>query len=198
MFTGIIEVTGIIERIEEKNENRTFFVKSAISPEFKIDESISHDGVCLTVETVQQGIHQVTAIDETLKKTILGKWKKGGLVNLERSLQFNHRLTGHLVQGHVDATARCIRRLHKSGSTEFTFQYEPSFAKLLIEKGSVSVNGISLTVFNVSESQFTVAIIPYTFEHTNLKNLEESMLVNIEFDIIGKYINRIYQLEDKK
>jgi riboflavin synthase len=195
MFTGIIEVVGTIQKISEKNGNRTFLVKSPISKDFRTDESISHDGVCLTIENVENDIHQVTAISETLKKTVLDKWKTGTTVNIERSLRMNDRLTGHIVQGHVDTTARCVRKLVKAGSIEFTFHFNEEYAKLLIEKGSICINGISLTAFNAGKDHFTIAIIPFTFEHTNMKFLEESMPVNIEFDLIGKYINRIHEID---
>lgn len=195
MFTGIIEAVGTIQKISEKNGNRTFLVKSPLSKDFRIDESISHDGVCLTIENIENDIHQVTAISETLKKTVLVKWKTGTTVNIERSLRMNDRLTGHIVQGHVDTTARCVRKLVKAGSIEFTFHFNEQYAKLLIEKGSVCINGISLTAFNAGKDHFTVAIIPFTFEHTNMKFLEESMAVNIEFDLIGKYINRIHEID---
>ncbi|CAN5341173.1 riboflavin synthase [soil metagenome] len=195
MFTGIIEAVGTIQKISEKNGNRTFLVKSPLSKDFRIDESISHDGVCLTIENIENDIHQVTAISETLKKKVLVKWKTGTTVNIERSLRMNDRLTGHIVQGHVDTTARCVRKLVKAGSIEFTFHFNEQYAKLLIEKGSVCINGISLTAFNAGKDHFNVAIIPFTFEHTNMKFLEESMAVNIEFDLIGKYINRIHEID---
>lgn len=190
MFTGIIETTGRIESIETKGTNKTFYISSPISGELKTDQSVSHNGVCLTVEQVKNGVHQVTAIEETLKKTNLGQLAPGTLINIERCMQMNGRLDGHIVQGHVDATATCIEIIQREGSYEFTFSYEEQFAPLLIEKGSVSLNGISLTVFNVTHNQFTVAIIPYTYEHTNIKTLQTSQQVNIEFDVIGKYIQR--------
>ncbi|MFP5040623.1 riboflavin synthase [Parasediminibacterium sp. JCM 36343] len=195
MFTGIIECIGIVEAIENKGSNVTFWVSSPIAAELKIDQSVSHSGVCLTVEAIKDGLHEVTAIDETLKKTNLGSWAIGTLVNLERCMQMNGRLDGHIVQGHVDATATCIKKLVLEGSWEYTFQFPRSFAHLVIEKGSVSVNGTSLTCFNVTDTTFTVAIIPYTFQHTNMKELEAGHLVNIEFDIIGKYISRMASLK---
>ena len=193
MFTGIIESLGVIEAIEMNGTNATFWVSSALSTELKVDQSLSHNGVCLTVEEVKEGQHRVTAIEETLKKTNLGTWKVGTLINLERCMQLNGRLDGHIVQGHVDATATCIKKVALEGSWEYTFQFQEQFAHLVIEKGSISVNGISLTSFNVTANSFTVAIIPYTFEHTNMKQLEESNLINIEFDIIGKYVQRMIQ-----
>jgi len=194
MFTGIIENLGLIDAIEIKGTNATFWVASSLSNELKVDQSLSHNGVCLTVEQVKEGTHRVTAIAETLKKTNLGAWQVGTLINLERCMQLNGRLDGHIVQGHVDATATCIKKVALEGSWEYTFQFKEQFASLIIEKGSISVNGISLTCFNVTANSFTVAIIPYTFEHTNMKQLEEGDLINIEFDIIGKYVQRMTQL----
>ena len=165
-----------------------------MSNELKVDQSLSHNGVCLTVEEVKVGAHRVTAIAETLKKTNLGAWQVGTLINLERCMQLNGRLDGHIVQGHVDATATCIKKVALEGSWEYTFQFQEQFTSLVIEKGSISVNGISLTCFNVTANSFTVAIIPYTFEHTNMKQFEEGDLINIEFDIIGKYVQRMTQL----
>ncbi len=194
MFTGIIENLGLIEAIEIKGTNATFWVASPLSNELKVDQSLSHNGVCLTVEEVKVGAHRVTAIAETLKKTNLGAWQVGTLINLERCMQLNGRLDGHIVQGHVDATATCIKKVALEGSWEYTFQFQEQFTSLVIEKGSISVNGISLTCFNVTANSFTVAIIPYTFEHTNMKQFEEGDLINIEFDIIGKYVQRMTQL----
>ena len=194
MFTGIIECTGIIEKIESNGSNKTFWIKSPISSELKIDQSLAHNGVCLTVEAISNGIHQVTAIEETLRKTNLGMLQSGTEINLERCMIMNGRLDGHLVQGHVDATATCINKKQLDGSWEFSFEFDNQFAHLVIEKGSISVNGTSLTCFNVSNNSFTVAIIPYTFEHTNIKHTEPGTIVNIEFDIIGKYIFRKSEL----
>ena len=195
MFTGIIEQTGKIIDIIEQGTNRSFWVESALASSLKIDQSVSHNGVCLTVEEVKDSLYRVTAIDETLKKTNLGQWRTGTLLNLERCMQMNGRIDGHIVQGHVDTTAICSLISEKTGSWEFTFQLNPSFAVLMIEKGSIAVNGISLTLFNVSQNGFTVAIIPYTYEHTNMHTLKKSETVNIEFDMIGKYVNRIFQLQ---
>jgi len=157
---------------------------------------VSHNGVCLTVEEIKAGSHRVTAIDETLQKTNLGDWKTGTPVNLERCLQLNDRLDGHIVQGHVDTTGICTRRKEKKGSWEFTFSFPKKFAELVIEKGSVSVNGTSLTAFDVSKKSFRVAIIPYTFEHTNINQVQERDTVNLEFDIIGKYLLRKLSLSE--
>lgn len=190
MFTGIIETTGLVLEVLISGTNHSFWVKSPISEELKADQSVSHNGVCLTVEEVQNGRHLVTAIDETLKKTNLREWKAGTVVNMERCMQLSSRVDGHLVQGHVDATATCVKRKEKKGSWEFSFVFDKKYALLLIEKGSVCLNGISLTVFNVKKNKFTVAIIPYTFEHTNMQQLQENDTVNIEFDVIGKYVQR--------
>ncbi len=190
MFTGIIESTGEIKEITGNGSNKTFWISSPISAALKADQSVSHDGVCLTVEEVMENRHRVTAIEETLKKTNLGEWKQGQLINLERCLPMNGRLDGHFVQGHVDATALCTERRETGGSWEFRFEFPRKFSHLIIEKGSISLNGISLTVFDVKKKSFRVAIIPYTFEHTNIRNVFPGMRVNVEFDLIGKYIAR--------
>ena len=195
MFTGIIEQTGVVEAIERKGTNATFWISSPISTELRIDQSLSHNGVCLTVEEINSNLHRVTAIEDTLIKTNLGTWEKDTLVNLERCMMMNGRLDGHIVQGHVDTTALCKKKQTLDGSWEFTFQFDPQFALLVIEKGSISINGISLTCFNVTNNTFTVAIIPYTFTHTNMGQLEEGRIVNIEFDIIGKYVQRMAELK---
>jgi riboflavin synthase len=190
MFTGIIESVGIIKEVLLKGTNKTFWVESPLSGQLKVDQSISHNGVCLTVEEVIGNLHQVTAIDETLKKTNLSAWDIGLPVNLERCLKLDARLDGHLVQGHVDTTAICLKRKEKAGSWEFEFSFPEKYSHLVIEKGSICVNGISLTAFNVKKKKFSVAIIPYTFHHTNMNGLAKAQLVNIEFDLVGKYINR--------
>ena len=195
MFTGIIESTGIIKEVIDEGSNKTFWISSPISKELKVDQSLSHNGVCLTVEEVKDGMHRVTAIEETILKTNLNNWKAGLAINLERCMQLNGRIDGHIVQGHVDCTAACIDVVEKKGSWEFSFQFEIQFAKYIIEKGSITINGISLTLFNIGTDTFTVAIIPYTFEHTNMKTLKKGDLVNLEFDMIGKYINRIHSLQ---
>ena len=191
MFTGIIEETGVVEAIETNGTNITFTIRANLAPELKPDQSVSHSGVCLTVESVTDRTYKVTAIEETLKKTNIRFWQAGTVINLERCLRFDGRLDGHIVQGHVDSIAECIEKKPQQGSWEFTFSFDSKFGSLLIEKGSVSVNGISLTVFNVTNSAFTVAIIPYTFEHTNIQYINAGDKVNIEFDMIGKYVNRI-------
>lgn len=191
MFTGIIEKTGIIQEVLFNGSNRTFLVSSPLYSELKVDQSLSHDGVCLTIETLKDGFHQVTAISETLLKTNLGSWQKGSIVNLERCMQLNGRLDGHFVQGHVDTTAKCLDIVSQNGSWEYRFGFDKSFSSLIIEKGSVTVNGISLTCFNVTGDQFTVAIVPYTYQHTNISRIKTGDTVNIEWDMVGKYVNRL-------
>lgn len=197
MFTGIIEDTGEIKQISIESSNRVFFIKSELASQLKIDESVSHNGVCLTIEDIKKEIYRVTAIQETLEKTNAGLWNPGEIINLERSMKMNGRLDGHIVQGHVDGTAICTEKKDKNGSVEFSFSFNESFAPLIIEKGSVCVNGVSLTAFNVSRNSFTVAIIPYTFLHTNFKSLMENNAVNIEYDMLGKYVNRMFSLQKK-
>lgn len=195
MFTGIIETMGMVESIEKEGSNSIFWLNSPLSNTFKIDQSVAHNGVCLTIDQLSEDKHRVTAISETLEKTELGSWKVGALVNLERCLVMNGRIDGHIVQGHVDCTATCLEKIDKDGSWEFRFLIPPQFSALIIEKGSICLNGISLTIFNVSIDEFSVAIIPYTFTHTNIGTIEVGMRVNIEFDIIGKYANRIAELK---
>ncbi len=190
MFTGIVETTGIVREVISKGSNKTFLIESNISNELKTDQSLSHNGVCLTVEKVENGGHRVTAIEETLKKSNLGELVDGSVVNLERCMIMNGRIDGHIVQGHVDDTATCVSAKEKDGSWEYEFGFDPKFAGLVIEKGSVCLNGISLTIFDVTNSSFKVAIIPYTFEHTNIKLIQPTSKVNIEFDVVGKYIAR--------
>ena len=194
MFTGIIEQLGTIENVQTKGGNVTLTITAALTSELKIDQSLSHSGVCLTVETIDNNRYTVTAIEETLKKTSLSKWKIGTVVNLERSLRFDGRLDGHIVQGHVDTVGKCINAITKDGSWEYVISFDEKFASLIIEKGSISLNGISLTIFNVTDNSFTVAIIPYTYEHTNMHTLQINDEVNIEFDMIGKYVGRISNL----
>jgi riboflavin synthase len=191
MFTGIIEALGKVQTSETKGTNKAFWIQSPLSPEFKIDQSISHNGVCLTVEEIREDAHRVTAIDETLRKSNLDSWQKGTLVNLERCMSLNGRLDGHIVQGHIDSTATCTHVKEHDGSWLFRFEYPRKFSHLVIEKGSISLNGISLTVFNVKKDRFDVAIIPYTFEHTNIKTIVPASTVNLEFDLIGKYVSRL-------
>jgi len=196
MFTGIIESLGEVKEVIASGSNKIFWIESPISSDLKMDQSVCHNGVCLTVEEITENMHRVTAIKETLKKTNLGSWKKAGLVNLERSMLMNGRLDGHIVQGHTDTIAICIDRTEVNGSWEYQFEFPKEFGHLVIEKGSVCINGISLTVFDVKKKTFKVAIIPYTFEHTNIKSVRPGKKVNIEFDIIGKYISRNIQLKN--
>lgn len=191
MFTGIIESLGKIERIVADQTNRHFCISSPISHELKVDQSISHNGVCLTVTKVEGGKHWVTAVDETLKKTTLGNWSEGNLVNLERCMVANGRFDGHIVQGHVDQVGVCKTVQKAGGSWLFDFGYDPSSGNVTVEKGSICIDGVSLTCFNSSSDAFRVTIIPYTFEHTSFKGLKPGDSVNLEFDIIGKYVKRL-------
>ncbi|TXF87830.1 riboflavin synthase [Neolewinella aurantiaca] len=190
MFTGIIEASGKITHIEHEADNVHFTVASPISGELKIDQSLAHDGVCLTVVALEDGTHTVTAIRETLDRTRLGDWKTGDTVNLERAMMAGARLDGHIVQGHVDTVGECLKVEEAGGSWYFTFRYALSPETLLVDKGSVCINGVSLTVVEPVDDTFKVAIIPYTYEHTNFKALAPGVKVNLEFDIIGKYIAR--------
>jgi riboflavin synthase len=195
MFTGIIEATGIIKNIVSENTNLSFTVESEISHELKVDQSIAHNGVCLTVEKVENNLHTVTAIVETIDKTNVQFWNIGAKINLERCLPFHGRIDGHIVQGHVDATGNCIEKKEMDGSWLFSFSFDEKFAALVIEKGSICINGISLTCFNVNRNKLSVAIIPYTYNHTNIQFVNEGDTVNLEFDIIGKYLNRFRDLQ---
>lgn len=195
MFTGIIENLGQIVHINPNGSNVSFWVKSAMSNQLKVDQSVSHNGVCLTVEQIMDDSHKVTAIEETLLKTNLSKLVVGDCVNLERCLQMNGRIDGHIVQGHVDDVATCTKAIEKDGSWEYTFKFNEKFAALLIEKGSVCLNGISLTAFNVTTTSFSVAIIPYTYDNTSIKNIGVDSLINVEFDVLGKYILRMNELK---
>jgi riboflavin synthase len=190
MFTGIIETLGKVTNLRQEQGNLHITVESAIANELKIDQSVAHNGVCLTVVGLTDTTHTVTAIEETLNKTSLGHLKAGEPVNLERCMQMNARLDGHIVQGHVDQTAVCTKFTELDGSWEYTFEYDAATGNVTVEKGSICVNGISLTVVNSGPNYFSVAIIPYTYEHTNLHNVREGSVVNLEFDIIGKYVAR--------
>jgi riboflavin synthase len=191
MFTGIIETTGRIVAAEKEGTNVHFTVESTLSHELTIDQSLSHNGVCLTVVQVLEDRHVVTAIDETLQKTNLGHWKEGSIVNLERCMVANGRFDGHVVQGHVDQIGTVAQILEQDGSWLFDFEYDPDLGNVTVEKGSICVNGTSLTCFNSEEGRFRVAIIPYTYEHTSFKQLKVGDKVNLEFDIIGKYVKRL-------
>ena len=190
MFTGIIENIGLIREVSQHETNQTFWVESPLSSSLKVDQSLSHNGVCLTVEEIKENLHRVTAIKETLEKTNLGEWKPGTKVNLERSLTLSSRLDGHFVQGHVDATGICIDIANKKGSYEFEFSFPENFASLVIEKGSICINGVSLTAWDVKKNSLKVAIIPYTYQNTNFQQFKLGDRVNLEFDLIGKYIVR--------
>jgi len=195
MFTGIIESIGKIEHIEQNGSNQTFWITSSISNELKVDQSVSHNGVCLTIEDVTEKSHRVTAIEETLVKSNFTDLHVNDEVNLERCMLMNGRIDGHIVQGHVDATATCIEKRDLNGSWQYRFNFSEEFSKLVIEKGSIAINGISLTLFDVGLDEFSVAIIPYTYEHTNMKHVNIRTSVNIEFDIIGKYIQRMLTIK---
>lgn len=188
MFSGIVESTGIIQDIKKEGSNIHFSIKSTISKDAYIDQSIAHNGVCLTVVSVQNDIHTVTAIKETLEKTNLGKLKVNDNINLERSLLANSRVDGHFVQGHVDTVATCHSIKEVDGSWYFEFTTHPENANLMVNKGSICINGVSLTLVNAAQGRFSVAIIPYTYENTNFKSLRQGDIVNVEFDILGKYI----------
>lgn len=191
MFTGIIESVGKVEQIKTEGTNKSFAITSSISKELKVDQSISHNGVCLTVTNVDGDTHWVTAIQETLSKSNLGELKVGGDVNLERCMLNNGRFDGHIVQGHVDQTGVCKSIEQQDGSWLIRFEYEPAHNNITVEKGSITVNGISLTCFNSTDNGFSVAIIPYTFAHTNFNQLKVGDTVNLEFDIIGKYVQKL-------
>lgn len=193
MFTGIIETLGTVSDLYPDQGNLHLTISSNLAHELKIDQSIAHNGICLTVVAIADGLHTVTAIEETLNKTNLGHLQKGDLVNLERCMRMNDRLDGHIVQGHVDQTATCTAFKELEGSWEYTFQYNATLKNVTVEKGSICVNGVSLTVVNSFENTFSVAIIPYTYEHTNLRQIKEGSVVNLEFDVIGKYVARLMQ-----
>ena len=189
MFTGIIEQLGVVKSIQKESDNIHFTLEAPFTSELKIDQSVAHNGCCLTVVEISGNEYVVTAIQETLNKTNLGSWKAGTKVNLERCMQMNGRLDGHIVQGHVDTTGDCIAIEDQNGSWKYTFRYES--ADLTVEKGSVTVNGTSLTVVDSKTNEFSVCIIPYTYEHTNFHTLEVGSNVNLEFDIIGKYVAKM-------
>jgi riboflavin synthase len=191
MFTGIIETLGTVVKIDGEGANKNFCIESEIGRELKADQSVSHNGVCLTVTRVEGNKHWVTAIDETLQKSNLGKWKQGDRVNLERCMIANGRFDGHIVQGHVDQIGICKSVKEADGSWVFNFEYDPSWGNITVEKGSISVNGVSLTCFNSKDNAFTIAIIPYTYHHTNFKQLKPADEVNLEFDVVGKYVKKL-------
>jgi len=193
MFTGIIETLGTVTDLSADQGNLQLTISSNFAQELKIDQSIAHNGICLTVVAMVEDLHTVTAIEETLNKTNLRNLQKGDLVNLERCMRMNDRLDGHIVQGHVDQTAVCTAYQELEGSWEYTFEYDPTRGNVTVEKGSICINGVSLTVVNSHQNSFSVAIIPYTYEHTNLQQVKKGSVVNLEFDVIGKYVARLMQ-----
>lgn len=194
MFTGIIETLGRIKSIEKEQDNIHISIFSDITNELKIDQSVAHNGICLTVVAIENDCYTVTAIKETIEKTNLGHWKNGDVVNLERAMRLGDRLDGHIVQGHVDQIGKCINVENAYGSWYYTFQYNSSLNNITIEKGSITVNGVSLTVVNSKRNEFSVAIIPYTYEHTNFHAIKKGSVINLEFDVIGKYVSRLQEL----
>ena len=195
MFTGIIETLGIIKDLKKENDNLDITISSIITHELKIDQSVAHNGVCLTVVAINNDEYTVTAIRETIQKTNLSDWKIGDLINIERGMKLGDRLDGHIVQGHVDQTGICKSIKEANGSWYFTFGYDSNLNNITIEKGSITINGVSLTVVNSKENEFSVAIIPYTFEHTNFKNVKIGTKINLEFDVVGKYVARLYSIK---
>ena len=195
MFTGIIEAFGTITQLEKENENVHISLESPLTPELKIDQSVAHNGVCLTVVKIEGAVYTVTAIKETIHKTNLSTWAVGDKINLERAMKLGARLDGHIVQGHVDQVGTCTGVTEEGGSWFFDFEYDPALKNITIEKGSITVNGTSLTVVNSGINTFSVAIIPYTYEHTNFHTFKKGSLVNLEFDVVGKYITKMQQLQ---
>jgi len=195
MFTGIIETFGEIKALHKDGGNVHVTLASSITDELKIDQSVAHNGVCLTVIAINRNEYTVTAIQETIEKTNLSDWKTGDLVNLERAMKLGDRLDGHIVQGHVDQTGIRKSIQEANGSWYFTFEYDPLLNNLTIEKGSITINGVSLTVVNSLKNEFSVAIIPYTYENTNFKNFKIGTKINLEFDVIGKYVSKLYSLK---
>lgn len=193
MFTGIIETLGNVVEIRKDRDNIHITVDSSITNELKIDQSVSHNGICLTVVNTQDSLYTVTAIAETIQKTNIGDWKAGDIINLERGMKLSDRLDGHIVQGHVDQTGNCVAIEEANGSWNYTFEYDEKLNNITIEKGSITVNGVSLTVVNSQKNQFSVSIIPYTFENTNFNNFKIGTKINLEFDVIGKYVSRLYK-----
>ncbi len=196
MFTGIIESLGIIKEIEKENDNLNITISSFITHELKIDQSVAHNGVCLTVVAISEDTYTVTAIKETIEKTNLSEWKVNDNINLERAMKLGDRLDGHIVQGHVDQTGICKNVTETNGSWSYTFEYDADLNNITIEKGSITINGVSLTVVNSMRNEFSVAIIPYTHEHTNFKNITKGTKINLEFDVVGKYISKLYALRN--
>lgn len=194
MFTGIIENLGVVTRLENEQDNLNITVKSDLVSELKIDQSVSHNGICLTVVNVNNDEYTVTAIKETINKTNLGGLRLNDKINLERAMKLGDRLDGHIVQGHVDQTATCINITEDNGSWVFTFKYDIGLNNITIEKGSITANGVSLTVVNSKKDEFSVAIIPYTYANTNFKDLKIGSVINLEFDVLGKYVQKLLEL----
>ena len=192
MFTGIIETLGIVQEIKKDKDNLHITLASTFTDELQIDQSVAHNGICMTIVAINKNLYTVTAIGETVKKTNISYWKTGDIVNLERAMKLGDRLDGHIVQGHVDQIGSCITALETNGSWYYTFEYDETINNITIEKGSITVNGVSLTVVDSRSNQFSVAIIPYTFEHTNFQSFGVGTNVNLEFDLIGKYISKLY------
>ena len=192
MFTGIIETLGVIQEIKKDKDNIHITVDSSITSELQIDQSVAHNGICLTVVAINNSLYTVTAIGETIKKTTISYWQVGDAINLERAMKLGDRLDGHIVQGHVDQIGTCTDIQEVNGSWYYTFEYDETLNNITIEKGSITVNGVSLTVVNSKKKEFSVAIIPYTYEHTNFNSFETGTKVNLEFDVIGKYVSRLY------
>ena len=195
MFTGIVETFGEVIALKREQDNLDLQIRSNFTNELKIDQSVAHNGVCLTVVAINNDVYTVTAIKETLNKTNLNDLQVGDLVNLERGMKVGDRLDGHIVQGHVDQKATCIAIVETEGSWKFTFKYDSSLNNITIEKGSITVNGVSLTIVDSKRDEFSVAIIPYTYEHTNFKNFKEGSIINLEFDVIGKYVSRLAEFK---
>ncbi|MEQ3663830.1 MULTISPECIES: riboflavin synthase [unclassified Olleya] len=194
MFTGIIETLGTVKQLTTVKDNLDITIESTITNQLKIDQSVAHNGVCLTVVEINDDQYKVTAIKETLDKTNIGDLQINDIVNIERAMKLGDRLDGHIVQGHVDQTALCIEAKETNGSWLYTFKYDPELNNITIEKGSITVNGVSLTVVNSQKNSFSVAIIPYTYEHTNFKQFKIGTKINLEFDVIGKYVKRLNEL----
>ena len=194
MFTGIIETLGTIKNIVKDQDNLVVTIQSNITNELKIDQSVAHNGICLTVVEIKEDNYSVVAIKETILKTNIGEWQVGDIVNLERAMKLGDRLDGHIVQGHVDQTGKCIAIENSNGSWYFTFEYDETLNNITIEKGSITINGTSLTVVNSKKNEFSVAIIPYTYENTNFHSFKIGTIINLEFDVVGKYVKRLFEL----
>jgi riboflavin synthase len=192
MFTGIIETLGTVQEVKKEQDNLHITIDSSITEELKVDQSVAHNGICLTVVAINKNFYTVTAIGETIKKTNISTWVVGDKVNLERAMKLGDRLDGHIVQGHVDQVGTCVAANETNGSWFYTFEYDSSLQNITIEKGSITVNGVSLTVVDSGKNNFSVAIIPYTYEHTNFHTFVVGTKVNLEFDVIGKYVSRLY------